>query len=70
MWYEINVAKWTRQADGKERYVHLFATDERSLKTEAKAKDLYHLLCLKFPEPEYHVSVIRWNSNGQEIKHW
>lgn len=41
--YEINVAK-----DG----YHLFATAERSLVTESKAKELVALMREKFPESE------------------
>lgn len=68
MWYEINVSKWTRQADGKERYVHLFATHERSLTTRDKAKDLYHLFEEKFPEEEgYRIDVVRCEKTNNTV---
>lgn len=60
MHYEINVAK-----NGK----HYFATHERSISTEEKAKELYKKLTQAFPESEgYTVSVTKWESLGKPVK--
>lgn len=60
MYYEINVAK-----NGK----HYFATHERSISTEQKAKELLDKLTQAFPESEgYKVSVTKWEKLGKTIK--
>lgn len=59
MYYEINVA-----LNGK----HLFATAERSVTNEWKAKDLYKLFKEKFPETEgYKISVTKWEKVGYSV---
>lgn len=49
MYYEINVAKNGR---------HFFATDKRSLTTEAEAQEVYNTISEKFKKDEgYDISV-------------
>ena len=67
MYYEINVAVFVPDG-GKGYYDHLFATAERSLTTELKAKQLFNLLKEKFPEPQYIVEVSRWEKIGHGVK--
>lgn len=59
MYYEINVSK-----NGQ----HLFATAERSVTNNLKAKEVYNLFKEKFPESEgYEISVTRWEKVGKPI---
>lgn len=53
MYYEINVSKHLKHG----RYVHLFATAERSLRDLKEAREVYGLLIAAFPSPEFHMSV-------------
>lgn len=70
MRYEINVARMEKCSDGQERYVHLFATHERSLKNGDKAKEVLELFRQKFPKHEgYDVSIKRIKEIG-EILEW
>lgn len=56
MYYEINVS-----LNGQ----HLFATAERSITVEWKAKEIYKLFKEKFPESEgYKISVTRCEKIG------
>ena len=60
MYYEINVSYNGR---------HLFATAERSITTEQKAKEMYRLFLKNFPESEgYNINVTRWNKSGTPIE--
>lgn len=59
MYYEINVSK-----NGQ----HLFATAERSVTNNLKAKEVYNLFKEKFPESEgYEISVTRWEKVGKSV---
>ena len=59
MYYEINVA-----LNGK----HLFATHERSIRSEGELKRVLAILVEKFPESEeYSVSVTKWENRGEFI---
>lgn len=70
MYYEINVSKnagkdWT----GREiRYVHFFATHQRSIVDEAKAREVYAEMVKAFPSPEFKVEVMRHESFGELVK--
>ena len=60
MHYEINVTH-----NGQ----HLFATAERSLLTEAKAKALFQDFATRFPaEQGYSVRCVRWENCGREVE--
>ena len=59
MYYEINVA-----LNGK----HLFATAERSIRSESELRRVLITIVEKFPESEgYEVSVTKWETRGKEI---
>ena len=59
MWYEINVARLVRG-----RYYHFFATDKRSITTRTELNQVYSKIKEAFPEPEYEVSVTRYEETG------
>lgn len=61
--YEINVAK----KDSRGMWKHLFATDTRSISSPLEAERLYKLFKEKFPEPEYDISVVRWETVGHNV---
>ena len=61
--YEINVAV----KDKNGRWKHLFATDTRSISYPLEAERLYKLFKEKFPEPEYDISVVRWETVGHNV---
>lgn len=47
---------------------HFFATQERSIVTERKLKEVYKVFKEKFPEAEgYELSVTYWTKIGKEI---
>lgn len=55
-YYEINVSLKGR---------HLFATAQRSLKTQAEADSLLGVFKVKFPEREgYKISMTYWEGKG------
>lgn len=58
MYYEINVSK-----GGK----HYFATAERSINLRSKLIEVYEDFRVKFPEPEYEMSVSYWDNRGEMI---
>ena len=62
MYYEINVSKKTSAG-----YRHFFATAERSLSSELQALTVLQALLTAFPEPEYNISLTRWEHKGQGI---
>lgn len=64
MHYEINVSK---RVDATQRYAHYFATAERSITDESKAKATVEHFRQLFPEPEYNVTCTRWMSSGEEM---
>jgi hypothetical protein len=60
MYYEFNVSK-----NGS----HFFATHERSVTTESKAKELHAVLVEKFPESEgYKVTCTYWEKRGKSVE--
>lgn len=72
--YEINVSK--RVVDGdpvgpppfpRQRYVHLFATAERSCVSEQAMQDVYREIAARFPWPQYHVEVTQIECSGRKI---
>jgi hypothetical protein len=59
MYYEINVSY-----NGQ----HVFATDERSITTSTKAKELYWLFLKKFPVSEgYKIDIYYWEKTGHAV---
>ena len=58
MHYEINVSRSGR---------HFFATAERSLTTEAQAREAYRQLSDRFPEPEFQVTVSLFQVTGRDV---
>lgn len=55
MYYEINVSMNGR---------HLFATAERSLTSEREARQVAVMIRARFPEPEFKVTVRRYETVG------
>ena len=66
MYYEINVAKKTKQSDPYE-YRHHFATAPRSITDKDKLKEVYNELKAAFPEPEYKLSITHYKKTGEGI---
>jgi hypothetical protein len=60
-YYEINVAK-----DGN----HHFATAERSLTDEVKAKSMYSQFCKLFPESEGYTITVCYRENVGRYLKW
>lgn len=58
MYYKINVAK---------NNMHFFATAERSIETLAKLKSVYNALSKAFPEPEYNITVFKYETIGNLV---
>ena len=59
MYYEINISK---------NGAHYFATAERSIRTNIKARTVYYELLKRFPATEgYEISVIKWRSSGVPV---
>lgn len=66
MYYEISVAERVgRNASGG--YRHLFATHPRSITNEREAKKAFDKIAQAFPEPDYHVSVTKWEERGESV---
>lgn len=60
MRYEINIS-----FDGE----HLFATHERSLTNEARARQVYNLFLQKFPKSKgYEIEMTLWNCTGTIVE--
>lgn len=57
MHYEINVAQ--QDPRNPARYLHLFATHERSLQTQQQVDEVLSRLLPAFPKPQYEVTVSR-----------
>jgi hypothetical protein len=56
MYYEINIAQ-IQGVTPKEWYRHLFATAPRSIQTKEKLEQVYGLLLIAFPFPQYEISI-------------
>ena len=68
MYYEINVAKKRPTIHGVDGgYSHFFATDKRSCQTYDQVKEVVKTLLEKFSEPEYKISVTRWDEIGHGV---
>lgn len=63
MEYRINVAKFEKY-EGKMRYVYVFCTKQVGMYS---AKRAYYEIKSKFPEPEYEVTLEKWEYTGQQI---
>jgi hypothetical protein len=61
MYYEINVSK---RKTGHYPYQHYFATAERSITTLDELKDIAKHFSTLFPEPEYKMSIARYQKIG------
>ena len=59
MYYEINISE-----NGK----HLFATAERSITNEYQLKKVYDKLKMAFSEPQYVITVLRYEKTGKVIE--
>jgi hypothetical protein len=59
MYYEINVAKLSTAKTGYAvgKYVHFFATSNRSITDKETLKEVYVELKKAFPEPQYNMTV-------------
>jgi hypothetical protein len=67
MWYEINVSRFRKCADGKKRYVHFFATHTRSLTTEQDAREALEIFREKLPAPYYKVDIKRCEQTAEYL---
>ena len=65
-YYEINVSRDTGSAQSP-RFVHFFATAERSITNETELHKVYDALKLAFPLPEFLITVTRWETTGRQI---
>lgn len=59
MYYEINISE-----NGK----HLFATAERSITDEKQLKIVYDKLTAAFPQPQYVITVTKYQMIGNAVK--
>jgi hypothetical protein len=66
MYYEINVSKMTPSVS-RPYYKHFFATAERSITTLADMQQVYAALKAAFPQPEYLLTVSRYETSGYVI---
>lgn len=64
MHYEINVAKFSER---QQKYLHFFATHERSITTASKLVKVYYELKAVFPAPEYELLVTKYTTSGQKV---
>jgi len=67
MWYEINVGRLRKCADGKQRYVHFFATHKRSLTTEREAREALEIFRDKFSAPWYKIDIKKCEEIGEYL---
>jgi hypothetical protein len=68
MHYEINVSKLATTDLNQKRYLHLFATAERSIGTMAELRRVYALFLQKFPVEEgYALTVTEYRETGTQI---
>ncbi len=66
MYYEINVSKLNPENG---RYVHHFATSERSITDFYKCKKMIEEFKIKFPESEgFKITCTHWEKAGEEIE--
>lgn len=60
MYYEINVA---------DSRGHLFATAERSIRSDSHLKQVYDLFIVKFPKEDgYKLTVTKWHESGSSVE--
>jgi len=59
MYYEINIS---------EKNEHLFATAERSITDINHLKQVYDKLVAAFPEPQYEITVLRYEKTGNAVE--
>lgn len=62
--YEVNVARLTTQGN----YEHLFATNPRSTQSIQTAARVIAEIQMRFPKPEYEVSVSAQVEYGKQVK--
>jgi hypothetical protein len=60
----LNVSKKSLCADGKTRYCHLFACE---FDLPFYARKAFDELSSRFEEPEYMITITRWESSGTVI---
>ncbi len=63
MHYEINVSKKNSRGE----YWHFFATDKRSITTQAELCAVYKKFMEAFPAPEYQMYVTHWEEIGHGV---
>lgn len=65
MYYEINVSKLNPETG---RYIHYFATSERSITDFYKCQQIIAEFKIKFPEEEgYKLTCTHWRKTGEEM---
>ncbi len=64
--YEINVARM-EQHMGECRYVHFFATAERSCQSQREVERVYSELMTRFPAPEFDVRVTAMDYEVKQV---
>lgn len=64
MHYEINIAKKEKDSSS---YRHFFATAPRSITDDQKLFEVVRELKKKFPEPEYNLTVSKWETIGKDV---
>jgi hypothetical protein len=65
--YEINVSKGEPTVGGALRYIHLFATAERSCVGQYQLEKVYAEIKARFPSPEYRVDVSEVRCTGHHV---
>lgn len=66
MYYEINVSKLNPDTG---RYIHYFATSERSITDFYKCQQIIAEFKIKFPESEgFNITCTKWEKVGKEIE--
>lgn len=68
MRYAVNVSRRVPDSAGSFRYEHLFATHERSILDEHKAKLVFKELRSKFKYPAYQIHVTRYEDCGYMVQ--
>jgi len=63
MYYEINVAKKSKSGG----YSHFFATAKRSIKDTDVLASVLETILVAYPEPEYSVSVSKYEERGYRV---
>jgi hypothetical protein len=67
MYYEINIAKQNKTIGANGRYEHYFATADRSITDRIRMEKVYADIKKAFPEPDFKISVVRWELVGETI---